>query len=168
MTQPQQSAATAGGTPTKMQIADFLAPHCAMIDLRAPDKARLLQVLAREAAATLGLPEATIADALAKREEIGSTGTGDGIALPHARLADVKKPFGLLARLRQPIDFDSVDGKPIILVFLLLLPAAPQSEPLNALACAARALRNADVLRRARACASAAELYAAVTSLGPC
>lgn len=151
-----------------MDIKDFLAPADAVIDLRVPDKARLLQELARRAAAALRLPEASIADALLKREAIGSTGTGDGIALPHARLAEVKKPFGMLVRLRQAIDFDAVDGKPVSLVFLLLATSASQGEHLNALACAARALRNADVLQRLLAAASNAELYAAITSTGKC
>ena len=151
-----------------MDIKDFLAPADAMIDVRASDKARLLQELARRAAAALKLPDEHIAAAIKKREEIGSTGMGDGIALPHARLAEVKKPFGMLVRLRQAVDFDAVDGKPVSLVFLLLAPSASQGDHLNALACAARALRNADVLQRLRAAASNAELYAAITSTGKC
>jgi PTS system nitrogen regulatory IIA component len=161
------------GAPTEamadsMHVKDFLAPTDAVVDLRAADKARLLQELARRAAAALDLPEKTIAEALAKREEIGSTGTGDGVALPHARLADLKKPFGMLMRLRQAVDFDAVDGKPVDLVFLLLAPAAPQGEQLNALACAARALRTADALRRLRDATNGAQLYAAITSFGKC
>jgi nitrogen PTS system EIIA component len=151
-----------------MDIKDFLAPAEAVIDVRAPDKARLLCDLARHAAAALDLPEDTIAEALRKREEVGSTGMGDGIALPHARIAGVKKPFGMLFRLRQAIDFDAVDGKPVNLVFLLLVPATAQGEPLIALACAARALRNPEILARLRAAASAAELYAAILSAATC
>jgi len=145
-----------------MDVKDFLAPADAAIDLRAPDKARLLQELARRAAAALKLPEAPIAQALARREEIGSTGTGDGVALPHARLPDVKKPFGMLFRLRQPIDFDAVDGKRVDVVFLLLLPTTAPGDHLNALACAARALRNPEVVRNLRAANSDAELHAAI------
>jgi PTS system nitrogen regulatory IIA component len=150
-----------------MDVKDFLASADAAIDVRAPDKARLLQELARRAAAALRLPEAPIAQALAKREELGSTGTGDGIALPHARLADVKKPFGMLFRLRQAIDFDAVDGKPVDIVFLLLMPTTAPGDHLNALACAARALRNAEVLRDVRAARSDAELHAAMTGKRP-
>jgi PTS system nitrogen regulatory IIA component len=149
-----------------MEIKEFLSPTDAVIDVRASDKARLLRDLARRAAASLGLPEESIAEALLKREEVGSTGMGDGIALPHARLAGVKRPFGFLARLRQPIDFDAVDGKPVSLVFLLLAPAASQGEHLNALACAARALRNADTLRRLNDAKSDAQLYEAVAVAG--
>ena len=162
--QPQQGAAKA--IPARIAIADFLAPGRVAIDVRATDKARLLQDLARRAAVILDARETTIAEALAKRENIGSTGTGDGVALPHARLADVKKPFGMLVRLRQAIEFESVDGKPVDLVFLLLIPAAVHGESLNALACAARALHKPDVLRRLRAATSDAEFYAAITSAG--
>ena len=162
MTQPQPSAAKKG--VVRVDIADFLAPACAIADVRAPDKTRLLQDLARRAAAVLELPEETIAEALLKREEVGSTGTGDGVALPHARIAQVKKPFGMLARLRQAIDFEAIDGKPVDLVFMLLTPANPPGEQLNTLACAARALRKPDVLARLRAAASAEELFAAITS----
>ena len=152
-------------TTAKMDIGDFLAPDCAIVDLRAPDKPRLLRDLAQRAAAILGLPEQTIADALLKREEIGSTGTGDGVALPHARLAELKKPFGMLVRLRQPVDFDAVDGKPVNLVFLLLAPATSPGDQLNALACAARALRKPDILIRLHTAATAADLFAAITSV---
>jgi len=151
----------------KIDIADFLAPDCAIIDVRAPDKTQLLQDLARRAGAVLDVPEEKIAEALLKREAVGSTGTGDGVALPHARLAAVKRPFGMLLRLRQAIDFDAVDGKPVNVVFLLLAPATSPGEQLNALACAARALRKPDVLMRLHTAASAPELFAAIASAGP-
>ncbi len=163
MTPPRPSAA--GVTPAKIDIGDLLAPDCTIIDVRVPDKTRLLQDLARRAAAILDVPEEKIAEALLRREAVGSTGTGDGVALPHARLAEVKRPFGMLLRLRQAIDFDAVDGKPVELVFLLLTPATAPGEQLNALACAARALRKPDVLARLRTAASAEELFAAITSI---
>lgn len=162
--QPQRGAAKT--TPARIDIAAFLAADCVTIDVRATDKARLLLDLARRAVAMLDVPEATIAEALTRREAIGSTGTGDGIALPHARLAEIKKPFGMLVRLRKAIEFESVDGKPVDLVFLLLIPAVAHGEPVNALACAARALRQPDVLKRLRAAQSATEVYAVVTSAG--
>jgi len=165
MSQSQPSAAKKG--VVKINIADFLAPACAIVDMRALDKTWLLQELARRAAAVLDVPEEKIAEALLKREAVGSTGTGGGIALPHARLAEVKRPFGMLVRLRQAIDFEAVDGKPVNLVFLLLTPASPPGEQLNALACAARALRKSDVLARLRAAANAEELFAAIGSAGP-
>ena len=71
----------------------------------------------------LDLPADEIAAALLAREDLGSTGTGGGIAIPHARIEAVTKPFGILAKLKQPIDFDAIDGRPVDLVFVLLVPA---------------------------------------------
>ena len=147
-----------------MEIKDFLAPSQVMIDVRASDKARLLQELARRVAATLGLAADLVSGALSKREELGSTGTGGGVAIPHARLDGVSKPFGMLLRLAKAIDFDAIDGQPVDIVFLLLLPANPQGEQLNALACAARALRDPDVVRNLRYAGDAAALYAAAAN----
>ena len=104
-----------------MDLKSFLSPEDVLIDVRASDKSRLLQKLADRAANTLKLPADRIFRELSTREELGSTGTGSGIAVPHARVEGVKKPFGILVRLKQPMDFDAIDAKPVDLVFLLLL-----------------------------------------------
>src|SRR5262245_58039687 len=96
---------------TTMNITDFLSPQHAIVDLRAADKAQLLRELARRAATALGLPADQVSDALLKREALGSTGTGGGVALPHARLAGVHKPFGMLVSLTKAIDFDAIDSQ---------------------------------------------------------
>ncbi len=128
-----------------MQIVDLLAPEDVVLDLRAPDKRRLIDEIARLGAKAAGLEASTIAEALNARERLGSTGMGSGIALPHARLASVTRPFGLFVRLRAPVDFDAIDGQRVDLVFVLLLPAQSQGEHLNALACVARKLRDKGV-----------------------
>ena len=97
-----------------------------------------------------------------KREGLGSTGLGGGVAIPHGRIADVKKPFGILARLKSAIEFDAIDRQPVDLVFLLLLPTAPASEQLNALALVARRLRDADTTRNVRRAMDPSSLYAAM------
>src|SRR5262249_60095927 len=109
-----------------MNITDFLPPQHAIVDLRAADKAQLLRELARRAATALGLPADQVSDALLKREALGSTGTGGGVALPHARLAGVHKPFGMLVSLTKAIDFDAIDGQPVDIVCRLLLPKKSQ------------------------------------------
>ena len=144
-----------------MEIKDFLAPAQAMIDVRASDKAALLHELGRRAAVALGMSADVIASALLKREALGSTGTGSGVAVPHARLAGIDKPFGLLARLAKPIDFESIDSRPVDIVFLLLLPEKAQGSQLNALACAARALRDADTVQDIRRATDADAMYRA-------
>ena len=79
-----------------MKISDFLSPSHVMLDLRASDKRRLLHQLSTQAAAEAGLDAADVSKQIAKREELGSTGVGNGVALPHARLKGLKSPFGLL------------------------------------------------------------------------
>ena len=133
-----------------MNISDFLSPAQVMIDVRASDKSRLLEQLSTQAAADAGLPLDVVVLEIAKREKLGSTGVGNGVALPHARLPNLKAPFGLLARLRHGIDFDAIDGEPVDIVVLLLLPEAIDSAKGNALASVARVLRDAEILQMLR------------------
>jgi PTS system nitrogen regulatory IIA component len=145
-----------------MKISDFLSPADVVVDVRASNKHQLLQELARKAAVALNLPADRVAFELLKREELGSTGTGGGIAIPHARIQAVMKPFGILARLRQPIDFDAIDGQPVDLVFVLLLPTTAEADQLGALACIARSLRASEILVQSRQAKNASELYSAI------
>ena len=133
-----------------MKIRDFLSPTQVMIDVKASDKSRLLEQLSTQAAAEAGLSRDIVVREIAEREELGSTGVGNGVALPHARLPNLKAPFALFARLRHGIDFDAIDGEPVDIVVLLLLPEAGDSAKGNALACVARALRDAETLRKVR------------------
>jgi PTS system nitrogen regulatory IIA component len=148
-----------------MQISDFLSPAGVMTDVRASDKAHLLRELATQAAAEVGLDADQVAAEIAKREELGSTGVGNGVALPHARLSGLKAPFGLCARLRRAIDFDAIDEQPVDIVFLLLLPQSANGEQLNALACAARVLRNPETLRQIRDADDGDALFRAITEM---
>jgi PTS system nitrogen regulatory IIA component len=144
-----------------MDIKEFLLPTDTLVKARGTDKARLLQELATRAAAALDLDANLICTALLKREDLGSTGTGGGIAIPHARIAELKKPFGTLVRLKHAIDFDAIDGMPVDIVFLLLLPAQ-SGDPLQALASVARRLRDPESVRRLRSAADDEELYRAI------
>ena len=107
-----------------MDLAELIEPSRCLVDLRYADKAACLGDLAKRAAAMLGLEPAAVLEALRAREALGSTGLGNGIAVPHARLASVAAPFVLVARLREPIPFEAVDDKPVDVVCLALLPAA--------------------------------------------
>ena len=144
-----------------MHIREFLSPGDVAIDVRTSDKVRLLRELSQRAAARLKLDPDRVARAILDREQLGSTGMGGGIAIPHARIEDVKAAFGVLVRLRRPIDFESVDGKPVDLVFLLLLPAKAEGEQLNVLAMVARRLRDAAVLEELRRAGDQASFYRA-------
>jgi PTS system nitrogen regulatory IIA component len=145
-----------------MDIKEFLAPSDVFIGIRGSNKTQVLEDLCRRAASALKVDANKITADILKREELGSTGVGGGVAIPHTRIADVKKPFGLLARLKSAIEFDSIDHQPVDLVFLLLLPTASAGEQLNALAMVARRLRDADITRDARRATGPSGLYAAV------
>jgi nitrogen PTS system EIIA component len=145
-----------------MKISDLLSPTDVMIDVRISNKRLLLQEFAAKAADSLGLPVDQVAPHLLKREELGSTGIGHGVAIPHARLPDLQRPYGLLAKLRQPIEFDAIDGQAVDIVFVLLLPAAADNGQLGALALVARTLRPPENLARIRSAKNASELYSAL------
>lgn len=145
-----------------MKISDLLLPADVMIDVRSSNKRLLLQDLAAKAANSLGLRVNQVAPDLLKREELGSTGIGRGVAIPHARLSELHRPYGLLAKLKQPIEFDAIDGQAVDIVFVLLLPAAAESGQLSSLALVARTFRLAEILNRLRHAKNPAELYTAL------
>ncbi|HEY1736183.1 MAG TPA: PTS sugar transporter subunit IIA [Methylovirgula sp.] len=141
-----------------MDMSDLITP-AQVVTLRAANKAQLLQELARRAAKPLGLEIQAILDPLLAREALGSTGVGEGVAVPHAKVAGLKHFFALFARLEKPLNFDAVDGQPVDLVLLLLIPAEGYSDHLAALACVARRLRDPEIARQLRANADPAALY---------
>lgn len=149
-----------------MRLEDLLAPAHVVHGLRAANKEALLDDLSRRAGHALDIAPAVILSALRTREALGSTGIGDGVALPHARLDPVRKPLGLLAKLREPLDFEAVDDRPVDLVCLLLLPVQAQGESLNALACVARRFRDRATATALRSARDAAGLYALMTGGG--
>ncbi|NEU13146.1 PTS sugar transporter subunit IIA [Methylobacterium sp. BTF04] len=143
-----------------MTIDEFLSPDQVAVGVRVAGKAALLDDLSRRAAQALDLDVEAVRSALGKREGLGSTGVGDGIALPHARLESVRRPFGCLVRLRDPVDFDAIDERLVDLVFLLLLPTDAQGSQLNALACVARRMRDPEAAAAMRGARDAAALFA--------
>jgi len=145
-----------------MKISDLLSPEDVMIDVRAPNKPLLLQELAAKAAISLGLRVDQVGPYLLKREELGSTGIGDGVAIPHARLPDLQRPFGLMAKLKVPIEFDAIDGQAVDIVFVLLLPANAENGQLGALALVARTLRSSEIRDRLRRAKDASGLHSVI------
>jgi nitrogen PTS system EIIA component len=143
-----------------MDVPEFLAQRDVLIDVDVRDKATLIHRLAQQAAGELELKAVEIEAALHEREKLGSTGTGGGIAIPHARLATVKRPIGVFARTRKAIGFDAIDDKPVDLAFLLLLPVGNEGRYLSALASVARRLRNAAIQASLRKADSQERLFA--------
>ena len=146
-----------------MPLLDFLTPDAVAPSLRASSKKHALQELSAQAARLTGLEEREIFDALWQRERLGSTGIGDGIAIPHGKLASVKRLFGFVARLEKPVDFEALDTQPVDLLFLLLAPETAGADHLKALARIARVLREPGTVERIRATRDADVLYAVLT-----
>ena len=137
-----------------------------MAQLRASSKKKVLQQLAAHAAGLTGVKESEILNALLEREKLGSTGVGHGVAIPHARLESIKCVYGVFARLVEPVDFDSVDDRPVDLVFLLLAPKDASVDHLKALHRVSRLLREKPLRTKLRGARDAGALYALLTNAG--
>ena len=146
-----------------MEIAELITPEGVVPNLRATSKKQALQELARRASEITGLAERAIFDVLVERERLGTTGVGNGIAIPHGKLASLTRIYGLFARLEKPIDFDSIDEQPVDLIFLLLAPESAGADHLKALARISRLLRDKAVCEKLRGTDSAEGLYALLT-----
>ena len=146
-----------------MLLSDFISSDSVVASLKAKTKKQLLQDLSARAARLTGLQERDIFDVLLQRERLGSTGLGHGIAIPHGKIAGLKRIVGIFARLAEPVDFDAVDGQPVDIVFLLLAPDGAGADHLKALARISRLLREGSAVDKLRASRDAAALYAVLT-----
>jgi len=146
-----------------MDLGDLIKPEGVIPSLKAKSKKHVLQELSAVAADLTDLPERDIFDTLLQRERLGSTGVGQGIAIPHGKLAELPGIIGLFASLEQPIDFEAVDGEPVDLVFLLLAPESAGADHLKALARISRFLRAPSSVEGLRAANTAEAVYSVLT-----
>ncbi|MFL5236695.1 MAG: PTS IIA-like nitrogen regulatory protein PtsN [Rhizomicrobium sp.] len=146
-----------------MEIIDFLAPEAVLSSLRTHSKKQLIHDLAARASQLTGLPAGRIFEALIERERLGSTGMGQGIAIPHGRVAGVSRIVGIFARLESPVSYDAIDEQPVDLVFLLLAPVEAGADHLKALARVSRLLRNQAVCEKLRAAKKPEVLFSLLT-----
>lgn len=146
-----------------MDLSDLIKPEGVLPSLKAKSKKHVLQELSAAAADLTGLPERDIFDTLLQRERLGSTGVGQGIAIPHGKLAELDGIIGLFASLDQPIDFEAVDGEPVDIVFLLLAPESAGADHLKALARISRFLREPSSVEALRAARTTDAVYAILT-----
>ena len=151
-----------------MNISDVMKPSDVLIDVSVASKPKLLKFVAENAAATVGIAAETILHALRSRENLGSTGIGSGIAIPHAPVTGLASPFALLVRLAKPIDFDSIDDQPVDLVCLILTPPGEQNRYLKLLSKIARQLQSADTLKTIRQAPNHKLVYDALTEQDSC
>ena len=132
-------------------LTDLIDRDAVLGSLKANSKKKVLQDLSVPAARATGLPERQIFETVLQRERLGSTGIGNGIAIPHGKLSGVDRLIGAFARLEHPVDFDAIDGAPVDLVFMLVAPEDAGTDHLKALSRIARTLRNEERLARLRA-----------------
>ena len=149
-----------------MNISDLLAPDSVIPALKVQSKKLLLQELAARAALQTRLPEKRIFETLIERERLGTTGVGQGIAIPHGRMAEVSRITGVFARLEGGLDYEAVDSQPVDLVFMLLAPENAGADHLKALARVSRLLRNQATCEKLRAAHTAEAIYAILTDRG--
>jgi PTS system nitrogen regulatory IIA component len=147
-----------------MEIVDLISERSVIANLRAGSKKNALQDLAKRAAKVTGLHERAIFDVILERERLGTTGVGNGIAIPHGKLAGMERPHGLFARLERAIDFDSIDDRPVDLIFLLLAPESAGADHLKALARISRLLRDKGICEKLRGTDTPEALYALLTA----
>ncbi len=133
-----------------MEIAELISAAGVIANLRATSKKQALQDLSRRAAEITGRPERAIFEVLIERERLGTTGVGNGIAIPHGKLPGLDRLYGLFARLEKPIDYDSIDEQPVDLICLLLAPETAGADHLKALARVSRLLRDRAVCEKLR------------------
>ncbi len=145
---------------SSMPLTDVVALDAIIPALKVNGKKQALQELAAKAAQISGHSEKTIFETLMQREKLGSTGVGNGVAIPHGKLPKLNKLFGLFARLERPVDFESLDGQPVSLIFLLLAPEGAGADHLKALARVARVLRDPDTARKLNESRDAEAIYA--------
>ena len=146
-----------------MEINDLVSPDGVFANLRVTSKKQAIQELARRAADISGQPERAVFDVLMERERLGTTGVGNGIAIPHGKLEKVDRLYGMFARLEAPIDFQAIDDQPVDLIFLLLAPETAGADHLKALARVSRLLRDTQTCEKLRGTNTVDGLYAILT-----
>ena len=146
-----------------MDIAEILSQECVLANLKVTSKKQALQELSKRVSKIYDLKERAVFDVLLEREKLGSTGVGNGIAIPHGKVKDLERLRGYFAKLERPIDFEAVDESPVDLIFLLLAPESSGADHLKALAQVSRLLRNKNVCEKLRGSDSGDALHALLT-----
>ncbi|WP_420403363.1 PTS IIA-like nitrogen regulatory protein PtsN [Nisaea sp.] len=146
-----------------MEIAEILIPEGVIPHLKVTSKKQALQELSRRAADVTGLGQREIFDVLLERERLGTTGMGDGIAIPHGKLPGLNRLYGIFARADRAVEFDAIDDKPVDIIFLLLAPESAGADHLKALARVSRLLRDKGTCEKIRGADSVDAIYALLT-----
>jgi nitrogen PTS system EIIA component len=146
-----------------MALTDLITLDAIVTGIRGESKKQLFELLAMRCGQLLGRAQADVFETLFQRERLGSTGVGHGVAIPHGKLSNLEKVFGLFARLDKPIDFEALDGEPVDLVFVLLAPDHAGADHLKALARVARLLRDEETTAKLRTLRDTGAIHALLT-----
>ena len=149
-----------------MNLAQILSPQAVLPRLVARDKKQLLKLIAARASELTGLAEREVYSVLKEREQLGCTGMGNGVCIPHGRFQGLEGVHAMLATMENPVDFDAADGKPVDILFILLTPIAANTEHLKALAVLSRLLRDKALCEQLRSASDAAAIHALLISAG--
>jgi nitrogen PTS system EIIA component len=147
-----------------MNLTSLLTPDAVLPHLDALTKKQALKMMAARAAELTGLAEREVYSVLMAREQLGCTGMGNGVCVPHGRFEDLKSIRAIFASLAKPIEFGAVDGRPVDLLFLLLTPAEANTEHLKALAMISRLLRDKELCERLRSTGDPSRVYTMLTA----
>lgn len=150
-----------------MSVSDLTGPKAIVPSLKASSKKQALQELAAFAAERTGQDERKIFEVLLQRERLGTTGMGQGVAIPHGKIEGLSRLYGFFAHLETPIDFDALDDQPVDLIFMLLAPVGAGADHLKALARISRLLRDQEVCEKLRGSDSADAIYALLSEIDP-
>ncbi len=146
-----------------MELSELIALESVVPSLRVTSKKQALQELAKRAAELTGQPERAVFEVLIERERLGTTGVGHGIGIPHGKLPELDRLYGLFARLDTAIDFDAIDEQPVDLIFVLLAPETAGADHLKALARVSRLFRDRAICDKLRGSDNADAIYALLT-----
>ena len=147
-----------------MEMTDLLSPEAILPAVTPKSKKQVLQLISAKAAEMSGVSERDIFDTLLEREKLGSTGMGNGVAIPHGRLESIDKLFGIFIRLDKGIEFEALDDQPVDLMFAIFAPDGAGADHLKALARVARVLRDGELVNKLRGTENADALFALLTS----
>ena len=143
-----------------MNISNILNEKSIFLDVRSGSKREFLQELSQKASNICGIDALSIFDAVLERENLGSTGFGNGVALPHSRFPELDKVYAFFAKPSTAIDFDSIDNRPVDLIFLLLSPEGSGADHLTALAMLSRILKDETLCNKLRNTSNITGIYA--------
>jgi len=142
-----------------MSISDVLSEDMILTEIVADSKRHLLEQISKFVAERKGLDKSSVFEAVLERENLGSTGYGNGVAFPHARLEGLKNVVTVFARLKNPIDYDALDGNPVDMVAFMISPENSGDDHLRTLAVFSRVLKNAEICNAIRSAKNAHEIY---------